>query len=280
MLLTFRRTYTKMEAGQLDSLICEVQADSRQLQLLHLLGPHVEHYVRTGKIDLTSLLSSLKTEAMMSEEEHDQLLLQISSDAARQPSLTSETGNKGTPLQQVVAANYLDAAVNKLINAVSRKVLGKKTLTENDTITVDGKTELPCSIFDRLRHDVWFDAWLILACMASELRPHVGYCYSVALDEPDSNGKERCIKRPLAVLIRKLEDFRRDARKRLGDETKLTYFCPLNRDSSDFSILEINERDRKIYHYDPMASEKVIQGTVSVNGSVELTRVGQLVTVS
>jgi hypothetical protein len=52
------------------------------------------------------------------------------------------------------------------------------------------------------------------------------------------------------------------------------YFCPLNSNNNHFTLLEINEREKKIYYYNSMADQGVIDGTV------KLTRVGKMVVVS
>src|SRR5438477_452145 len=56
--------------------------------------------------------------------------------------------------------------------------------------------------------------------------------------------------------------------------TLLVYFCPLNRDTNHFTLLEINEQERRIYHYDSMADKGVI------HDKVKQTRVGKIVQVS
>jgi hypothetical protein len=38
------------------------------------------------------------------------------------------------------------------------------------------------------------------------------------------------------------------------------YFGPLNSNNNHFTLLEINEREQKIYHYDSMASQGIVDG--------------------
>jgi Ulp1 protease family, C-terminal catalytic domain len=57
------------------------------------------------------------------------------------------------------------------------------------------------------------------------------------------------------------------------EQNVLVHFCPLNVNSNHFTLLEINERERVIYHYDSMASQGVI------NGRIKQTRVGEIVEV-
>jgi hypothetical protein len=44
----------------------------------------------------------------------------------------------------------LNAAVNRLIEDVRTKVFGKHKLEDDDIVTVAGRVELSCDIFDRL----------------------------------------------------------------------------------------------------------------------------------
>lgn len=42
------------------------------------------------------------------------------------------------------------------------------------------------------------------------------------------------------------------------DVTRLVYFCPLNHKTTQFSLLEINEREEVICHYNSMADQGII----------------------
>jgi hypothetical protein len=82
------------------------------------------------------------------------------------------------------------------------------------------------------------------------------------------------VARPLVGWRKKVEAFRREARKEHGEESRLVYFCPLNCKGNHFTLLEIKGQEEKIYHYDSMVNGDVI------NGTLESTRVGKLVQVS
>ncbi len=56
-----------------------------------------------------------------------------------------------------------------------------------------------------------------------------------------------------------------------GDRIRLVYLCPLNHKNNYFTLLEVNDRERKIRYYDSRVSKDVIDGTV------KLTGVGKLV---
>jgi hypothetical protein len=168
----------------------------------------------------------------------------------------------------------LNAAVDGLIEQVSSRVLGKRKLKDDDSVAVNNGVELSCNIFHRLRQGEWFDAWTIMAAMQISDKPvFVRHGYSVPLDEPGRNGRMKPVKSPLAGWARKMIKLHNEAKEMFGDATRLVYFCPLNHQNMHFTLLEINEQEEVIRHYDPMADKGVIDGTM------KLTRVGRLVKV-
>jgi hypothetical protein len=97
------------------------------------------------------------------------------------------------------------------------------------------------------------------------------YDYSIHLDEPGRNDRMKFIKRPLAGWTRKIIDFRDKVKDTFGDVIRLIHFRPLNHNNNYFILLEINEREEKIRHYNLMIERGVIEGTA------KLTRVSRLV---
>src|SRR6266496_5370717 len=67
------REYIKMDEKQLDVVIKGIQANPKQMQLLQILGQQLELLINEGQPDLDSLLTSLKTEALVSGEEYGEL---------------------------------------------------------------------------------------------------------------------------------------------------------------------------------------------------------------
>jgi hypothetical protein len=168
----------------------------------------------------------------------------------------------------------LNAAVDELAEGVSTKVLGKRKLEDTDSVAVDNGVELFCDIFDRLRQGKWFNAWTIMAAMQISDRPFfVRYGYSVPLDERGRNNRWKPVKRPLAGWAREISTLRQEAKDVGADAGALVHFRPLNHKNNHFTLLEINEREEQIRHYDSMAKKDVIEGTA------KLTRVGKLVQV-
>ncbi|KAK3687216.1 hypothetical protein B0T22DRAFT_534656 [Podospora appendiculata] len=79
--------------------------------------------------------------------------------------------------------------------------------------------------------------------------PSVRISLSVPLHE-DKKGKIVPKRKPFAAWRKKINGFR-DASPAKGD---LTYFCPLHIRNDHFTLLEIDEGTRTIYHYDSLAS--------------------------
>jgi hypothetical protein len=87
-------------------------------------------------------------------------------------------------------------------------------------------------------------------------------------------GKKKRIPTSLSGWRKKIESFKREAQDENSAAVPLVYFCPLNLNDNHFTLLDINEQNKKIYHYDSMADEGVIDRTL------QLTRVHKLVQVS
>jgi hypothetical protein len=67
------REYTKMDVETLDSMIKDIQSNSKHVRLLQILGHQLELLINEGHPDLHSLLTSMKTDALVSEEEYQEL---------------------------------------------------------------------------------------------------------------------------------------------------------------------------------------------------------------
>lgn len=81
------------------------------------------------------------------------------------------------------------------------------------------------------------------------------------------------VKRPLAGWAWKITKLHNKAKEMFGNVTHLVYFCLLNHKNVHFTLLKINKQKEVICHYDLMADQGVIDGTI------KLTWVGRLVKV-
>jgi len=165
--------------------------------------------------------------------------------------------------------------VDSLIEEVNGKVLGKRKfrtmqLDANESIIVDNRVEISCDTLNQLRHSRWLNNWMLTAGIQMSDKPYyVRYDESVALDERGSSGVGTVqIDNPLFRWRNKIESHPQHRKK------ILIHFCPLNIKTNHFTLLEINERMGKIFHYDSMADRGVI------GGRIEPTRVEKIVQVN
>ena len=79
---------------------------------------------------------------------------------------------------------------------------------------------------------------------------------SIPLHKNDANGKIIPIPNPFRGWRKTIDDYRHEGQNDL--EGPLVYFCPLNVNANHFTLLEINEHTKMIYHYDSMANYKII----------------------
>lgn len=66
---------------QLDIMIKDIQADSKRMGLLQILGQQLELLINEGRPDLHSLLTSLEAGLLVSEEEYRELRATFSLEA-------------------------------------------------------------------------------------------------------------------------------------------------------------------------------------------------------
>ncbi|KAJ9503197.1 hypothetical protein H2202_001351 [Exophiala xenobiotica] len=247
--------YTKMEGKQLDELIRDIQADPRRMQLLGILGTQIEWLVCKGRPDLHALYDELRQEQLVSQDELERLRVTFPLDSDPMP--------KGS----------LDMAVHRLIEDVSTKVLGKRKFEDVDIVAVNN-IPVTCDTFDGLRYGEWLnDNMINLAMNISDKPDFVRHGFSVPLDEGGRTRTTRPIDRPLAAWARGINRLREKERSGFESTTPLVYFCPLNHYGAHFTLLEINDQEKVIRHYDSRADQ------ATIDGGGKQTRVARLVEV-
>lgn len=152
----------------------------------------------------------------------------------------------------------LDTAVDSLIADVSSQVFGKPVLEKEDSVMVDGRVEISCDTFNQLRRGERLDNWMVFAGIQMSDKPYFVKCgHSIPFNVPfGRTGGMRHAPRPLAGWRKTIEAYREQYGQNI-----LVYFCPLNVNSNHFTLLEINEREKVIYHYDSKA-ERVVDGRI------------------
>jgi hypothetical protein len=181
-------------------------------------------------------------------------------------------------LQEPVPQGCLDTAIDRVVKEISH-VLGKHPLDKDDSIMVNGAVELSYGMLDRLRSREWLNCWDIAAALEMTDRPvFVQLGLSVPLHKKDANGEVTPISNPLRRWRKKIDDCRREGKNDL--ERPQVYICPLNVNANHFTLLEINEQTKMIYHYDSMASHGIIHRktkSTSVRRVVEVRGFGQAI---
>ena len=172
----------------------------------------------------------------------------------------------------------MDTAVDQVVEGIGY-VLSKRTLGNDDSIIVNGAVELSCSLFDRLRSREWLNCWDIAAALEMTDRPmFVKLGLSVPLYKKDANGEVGRLSNPLRRWRKKIDDYRSEGKNDL--EGPQVYICPLNVNADHFTLLEINEQTKMIYHYDSMAGLGIIQRKTKstlVRRVVEVSGLGQTI---
>jgi hypothetical protein len=114
--------------------------------------------------------------------------------------------------------------------------------------------------------------WIIATAMELTDKPScVGYGLSVPLDQYQyGDDKVIPITRPFGLWRRKIDEYRREVENDVG----LIYFCPLNLNTNHFTLLEINEQLRTLYHYNSIAGGDVIRGKARRTRVREIVEVG------
>lgn len=161
-----------------------------------------------------------------------------------------------------------------LLRDVRTKILGKRKLEGIDAVVVN-QVPVVCSTFDRLRYGKWLNDEIInLAMSISDKPDSVVYGYSVPLDADRKSRTTRPSGRPLAAWGQRVNRLREKSRNAFGKAISLVYYCPLNHRNAHFTLLEINDQERSIRHYDSAVSQ------ATTDGNLESTRVSRLVQVS
>lgn len=181
-------------------------------------------------------------------------------------------------MQEPVSQGYLDNAVAQVVEEIGH-VLGKHTLDDDDSIMVNGAVEMSCGVFDRFRSKEWLNFSDIAAALEMTDRPvFVRLGLSVPLHKKDTNGEVTPLSNPLRRWRKKIDDYRCEGKNDLEDPQ--VYICSLNVNADHFTLLEINEQTRMMYHYDSMASHGIIHRktkSTPVRRVVEVSGFGQTV---
>lgn len=132
------------------------------------------------------------------------------------------------------------------------QALGKREFGHEDTITLSGKS-IPGDSLNRLETGCWFDIWLLEAALEIQDRAvwvKLGPCIST---HEMVHGKIKPVEAPFRRLRSEIESLRdNDSSQR--PQGGFVFLRPLCINSNHFTLLEVNEREGMIYHYDSLAN--------------------------
>jgi len=180
------------------------------------------------------LLSSIYEAEVLSEEEYTEIVA-------------------GLLLEDKPLESSLKNTIDQLKSKIC-EVLGKE-MTPTDDVTIKG-IDFPCSMLEQLYSGEWIGTNLIHACLTmSNETSVVKFSQCVSLDVVNA-ARSKPHRRPFELWAKKISEWKESS------TDPLVYFCPLLHDGTHFSLLEINDLDKKICHYDSMAPAHVIAGDV------------------
>ena len=108
-----------------------------------------------------------------------------------------------------------------------------------------------------LSSELQVNCWDIAAALEMTDTPvFVRLGLSVPLHKKDANGEVTPLSNPLRRWRKKINDYRCEGKNDL--EGPQVYICLLNVNADHFTLLEISEQTKMIYHYDSMASHGII----------------------
>lgn len=231
----------------------------------------MEQLVHKGCTNPEALYRALRENNIIAEDELEEMKAKHQSEPVRTSacSFFRIEGSTNSP-QGSTSVVTLSKAVDQLTSQVSTQLFNKQKLDIDDTISINGNVELSIDLFARLRAGEWLDSWALMAAMSISDRPDfVRFGESVPLDSIGRHGQMRSIKRPFQAWVNQITMFRREAKA----NRPLIFYCPVNHDNSHFTLLEVNDSEKVIRHFDSKAPLIAINGT-------EKTRVAYLVQVS
>jgi hypothetical protein len=169
----------------------------------------------------------------------------------------------------------LNAAYDQLVSRISAHVFNKRRLSDHDAFIIDNSLKLPADIFYALRPGQWLDCWVIKAAMHIADRPaFVHFRESIPVNDIGRHSRMRSIKKPFEAWAQEMAGLRRKAELGpAGHHTPLIFYSPIHHTDSHFTLLEIDDGEKVIRHYDSLAERTTIHGT-------KKTRIATLVEVS
>ena len=237
--------------------MCEQLAgDARAIRMFSVLDKQVALIIDKGRPDARLFLDGLESESIVAAEEIPSLQAYFAI-----ASMGGQQEAQVTPDPTSVDSTSLNKVVDQMLQRFG-EILQSNSLGEKECLFVAGAVDVNCDSLATLKTGTWLDSWVIAAALALVDKPSsIHTSINIPLHEQDERGKWIPKTRPLAGWRSKIDNLRLEQNGRQSQR----YFCPLNfrsikDDYSHFTLLEIDEETRTIYHYDSLASQAVISG--------------------
>ncbi|QGA17621.1 hypothetical protein EYB26_005296 [Talaromyces marneffei] len=236
--------YTKRSMTQLDRLVTYFLADTQRMALLKILSGQVERLVNNSCTDPEALYISLREHSLISQEELQKIRSSHESEHDALP--------EGT----------LERAFNQLTSQVSTQVFNKRSLDYHDTFIINDNLKRPAPILSSLRPGQWLDCWVLQVAMEISDRPtSVRFCESIPVNDIKRHDRIKPLKKPFEAWVKEIAELRKKAESGLESCTSLIFYAPICHTHSHFTLLEINDGEKVIRHYDSLAKPTTINGT-------------------
>uniref|UniRef100_A0A093X852 Ubiquitin-like-specific protease 1 n=1 Tax=Talaromyces marneffei PM1 TaxID=1077442 RepID=A0A093X852_TALMA len=251
--------YTKRNESQFNQLVQDFEADTQRMALLQILTLQVEQLVQNGSTDPEALCGSLRENGLISEDELQEMKAKHQSESVR--ILLSHHLNEADDSQNPLPNGTLNTAYNQLISRIKAQVFNKQSLSHDDTFIIDHSLKLPADIFYALQPGRWLDCWVIRVAMHIADRPaSVHFCESIPVNDIKRHDRIKPLKKPFEAWVKEIAELRKKTESGLESCTPLIFYAPLCHTHSHFTLLEINDGEKVIRHYDSLAERTTING--------------------
>ncbi|CAG9949756.1 unnamed protein product [Clonostachys rosea f. rosea IK726] len=130
----------------------------------------------------------------------------------------------------------------------------KDRATANTLFVKDSEIKVDKEAIEALKSTAWLGDSVILACLhLCDRLPFVRVGFSVPIHQQQNSRKK--IPHPFEMVVRKIAAWHNE----VDDSAKLVSFFPLFQNQNHFTLLEVNERDDCIYHYDSLSEVQAVE---------------------
>jgi hypothetical protein len=130
----------------------------------------------------------------------------------------------------------------------------KDRATANTLFVKDPEIKVDKEAIEALKSTAWLGDGVILACLhLCDRLPFVRVGFSVPIHQQQDSRKK--MPHPFEMAVKKIAAWHNEA----DDSAKLVSFFPLFQNQNHFTLLEVNERDNCIYHYDSLSKVEAVE---------------------